>query len=82
VHSNFHNPELLTVGVWFAGTVVGGELHPVDGELTELAGATPGRRRSWPSPRTGWCWGTSPLTPLHRGGGGLQRTRKRARRGQ
>lgn len=29
-HSNFHNPDSLTVGIWFWGTVVGGELRPGD----------------------------------------------------
>jgi adenine phosphoribosyltransferase len=37
VHSNFHNPKQHTVGIWFAGTVTGGALHPLDGELSELA---------------------------------------------
>jgi 8-oxo-dGTP diphosphatase len=36
VHSNFHNPSLHTVGVWFRGQAVSGALHPVDGEFTEL----------------------------------------------
>jgi ADP-ribose pyrophosphatase YjhB (NUDIX family) len=26
VESNFHDPQKLTVGTWFAGTVTGGEL--------------------------------------------------------
>ncbi len=30
VHSNFHDPERLTVGVWFAGRVVGGALRAGD----------------------------------------------------
>jgi 8-oxo-dGTP diphosphatase len=30
VHSNFHDPERLTVGVWFAGKVIGGRLAPGD----------------------------------------------------
>ena len=27
VHSNFHNPESLTVGIWFHGTAIGGVLQ-------------------------------------------------------
>ena len=30
VHSNFHNPEVLTVGVWFRGTATGGVLQAGD----------------------------------------------------
>jgi ADP-ribose pyrophosphatase YjhB (NUDIX family) len=30
VHSNFHDPERLTVGLWFPGRVVGGTLKPDD----------------------------------------------------
>ena len=30
VHSNFHDPERLTVGLWFAGRVVGGVLKAED----------------------------------------------------
>lgn len=30
VHSNFHDPKRLTVGLWFAGKVVGGRLAPGD----------------------------------------------------
>jgi 8-oxo-dGTP diphosphatase len=30
VHSNFHDPERLTVGLWFAGRLTGGELAPAD----------------------------------------------------
>ena len=30
VHSNFHAPESLTVGIWFAGTAVGGRLQAAD----------------------------------------------------
>ncbi len=36
VHSNFHDPERLTVGLWFAGRVVGGDLRAGD-DLTEVA---------------------------------------------
>lgn len=37
VHSNFHNEDDLSVGIWFHGEVRGGQLHPVDGELSEIA---------------------------------------------
>ena len=30
VHSNFHNPQSLTVGIWFRGTITGG--HPTAGD--------------------------------------------------
>ncbi len=30
VHSNFHNPNSLTVGIWFQGTVVGGTMQAAD----------------------------------------------------
>lgn len=30
VHSNFHNPDSLTVGVWFTGVGVGGSLQAAD----------------------------------------------------
>ncbi len=35
VHSNFHNPRQHTVGIWFKGEVVEGELKP-DDDLVEL----------------------------------------------
>jgi ADP-ribose pyrophosphatase YjhB (NUDIX family) len=28
VHSNFHDPEHQTVGVWFLGRLIGGQLQP------------------------------------------------------
>ncbi len=37
VHSNFHNPKLHTVGIWFRGARAEGELRAVDGEFSELA---------------------------------------------
>ena len=42
VHSNFHQPERHSVGIWFAGEVVGGEFGPGDGELTETGWFEPG----------------------------------------
>lgn len=42
VHSNFHNPRQHTVGIWFEGRVIGGELAPLDAELSELAYFEPG----------------------------------------
>jgi ADP-ribose pyrophosphatase YjhB (NUDIX family) len=42
VHSNFHDPDRLTVGVWFSGRVTGGTLHAADGELSELGWFEPG----------------------------------------
>lgn len=41
VHSNFHNAKQHTVGIWFAGTITGGELQPEDDELDALAYCDP-----------------------------------------
>ena len=35
VHSNFHSPNSLTVGIWFQGTVVGGTMRA--GDYLDLA---------------------------------------------
>lgn len=42
VHSNFHNREKQSVGIWFAARSLGGEPRPSDGELTELGWFDPG----------------------------------------
>ena len=36
VQSNFHNPELHTVGIWFMADIVGGELRAGD-DIDQLA---------------------------------------------
>jgi 8-oxo-dGTP diphosphatase len=36
VHSNFHNPAMHSVGIWFRGSVLGGMLCPAD-DLDEVA---------------------------------------------
>lgn len=36
VHSNFHDADRLTVGIWFSGRVVGEAGQAVDGELCEI----------------------------------------------
>ncbi|OPX19631.1 MAG: hypothetical protein BZ151_08210 [Desulfobacca sp. 4484_104] len=36
VHSNFHDPDRLTVGIWFSGTVIGGQLQAGD-DLDQVA---------------------------------------------
>jgi ADP-ribose pyrophosphatase YjhB (NUDIX family) len=41
VHSNFHNVEKQTVGIWFAGEVLSGELRPEDDELDAFAYIAP-----------------------------------------
>jgi ADP-ribose pyrophosphatase YjhB (NUDIX family) len=41
VHSNFHDPNLHTVGIWFRGEQVSGHLHASDGEFSELCFIAP-----------------------------------------
>ena len=36
VHSNTHNPDMHSVGIWFQGEVISGELSPAD-DLDEVA---------------------------------------------
>lgn len=36
VHSNFHDPERQTVGIWFLGQLIGGALKP-DSDVSEAA---------------------------------------------
>ena len=40
VHSNFHNPVSLTVGVWFYGTIIGGQTQASD-DLDRVAWFAP-----------------------------------------
>ena len=40
VHSNFHNANALTVGVWFWGLIVGGEVRAAD-DLDEVGWFAP-----------------------------------------
>jgi ADP-ribose pyrophosphatase YjhB (NUDIX family) len=36
-----HYPERQTVGIWFRGHLMGGHLHPADGELSDLQYVVP-----------------------------------------
>ncbi|MBH76695.1 MAG: hypothetical protein CL897_00475 [Dehalococcoidia bacterium] len=43
VHSNFHDPERLTIGIWFTAQNAKGTPFPVDGELSEIDYFNPSR---------------------------------------
>ncbi len=42
VHSNFHNEDDLSVGIWFHGRVTAGSPYPADRELSEIDWFHPG----------------------------------------
>ena len=59
VHSNFHDPESLTVGIWFNGSVVGGTLQAGDDlDLVDYFHLdNPPEPLAFPP--IAWCWTSS-----------------------
>lgn len=57
VHSNFHDPERLTVGLWFAGRVVGGALKAGDDldRVDFYPITTPPQPLAFPTDRLVWA---------------------------